>query len=86
MAAPLELSCWGGGWGLPSVHSDSLVVMVRPSRWRGRGQEGAGPEARGWLAGSRRLKVVPARRTGPGRPGRCLQQQSGLPRVREVTA
>ncbi|KAF4017005.1 hypothetical protein G4228_009084 [Cervus hanglu yarkandensis] len=27
MAAPLELSCWGGGWGLPSVHSDSLVVM-----------------------------------------------------------
>ena len=42
MAAPLELSCWGGGWGLPSVHSDSLVVMVRPSRWRGRGQGGAG--------------------------------------------
>ncbi|XP_052503020.1 metaxin-3 isoform X3 [Budorcas taxicolor] len=28
MAAPLELSCWGGGWGLPSVHSDSLVVMA----------------------------------------------------------
>ncbi|XP_046521394.1 metaxin-3 isoform X2 [Equus quagga] len=27
MAAPLELSCWGGGWGLPSVHSESLVVM-----------------------------------------------------------
>ncbi|XP_075397331.1 metaxin-3 isoform X3 [Tenrec ecaudatus] len=28
MAAPLELSCWGGGWGLPSVHSDSLVVLA----------------------------------------------------------
>ncbi|XP_027970386.1 metaxin-3 isoform X2 [Eumetopias jubatus] len=28
MAAPLELSCWGGGWGLPSVHSESLVVMA----------------------------------------------------------
>ncbi|EHA98411.1 Metaxin-3 [Heterocephalus glaber] len=27
MAAALELSCWGGGWGLPSVHSESLVVM-----------------------------------------------------------
>lgn len=39
MAAPLELSCWGGGWGLPSVHSESLVVMVRPpcgpGRWAG---------------------------------------------------
>uniref|UniRef100_A0A2K5K7B5 Mitochondrial outer membrane transport complex Sam37/metaxin N-terminal domain-containing protein n=1 Tax=Colobus angolensis palliatus TaxID=336983 RepID=A0A2K5K7B5_COLAP len=28
MAAPLELSCWAGGWGLPSVHSESLVVMA----------------------------------------------------------
>ncbi|XP_023561826.1 metaxin-3 isoform X2 [Octodon degus] len=28
MAAPLELSCWGGGWGLPSVHTESLVVMA----------------------------------------------------------
>ncbi|XP_073090750.1 metaxin-3 isoform X2 [Manis javanica] len=28
MAAPLELTCWGGGWGLPSVHSESLVVMA----------------------------------------------------------
>uniref|UniRef100_A0A4X1VL11 Metaxin 3 n=1 Tax=Sus scrofa TaxID=9823 RepID=A0A4X1VL11_PIG len=26
MAAPLELSCWGGGWGLPSVHSESVVM------------------------------------------------------------
>ncbi|XP_051709612.1 metaxin-3 isoform X3 [Oryctolagus cuniculus] len=28
MAAPLELTCWGGGWGLPSVHSESLVVLA----------------------------------------------------------
>ncbi|XP_006517778.1 metaxin-3 isoform X2 [Mus musculus] len=28
MAAPMELSCWGGGWGLPSVHSESLVVLA----------------------------------------------------------
>ncbi|XP_074138459.1 metaxin-3 isoform X2 [Sminthopsis crassicaudata] len=28
MAAPLELRCWGGGWGLPSVHSESLVVLA----------------------------------------------------------
>ncbi|XP_068952430.1 metaxin-3 isoform X2 [Petaurus breviceps papuanus] len=28
MAAPLELKCWGGGWGLPSVHSESLVVLA----------------------------------------------------------
>lgn len=49
MAAPLELSCWGGGWGLPSVHSESLVVMVRPPRGPGRGKRGAGPDATGWL-------------------------------------
>lgn len=41
MAAPLELSCWGGGWGLPSVHSESLVVMVRPPLGPG-GQKGRG--------------------------------------------
>ncbi|XP_062456261.1 metaxin-3 isoform X2 [Rhea pennata] len=28
MAAPMELSCWGGGWGLPSVHPESLTVMA----------------------------------------------------------
>ncbi|XP_019387734.1 PREDICTED: metaxin-3 isoform X1 [Crocodylus porosus] len=28
MAAPMELSCWGGGWGLPSVHPESLIVMA----------------------------------------------------------
>ncbi|KAM9509793.1 metaxin-3 isoform 4-T4 [Guaruba guarouba] len=28
MAAPMELSCWGGGWGLPSMHPESLTVMA----------------------------------------------------------
>ncbi|KAJ6669834.1 hypothetical protein lerEdw1_000383 [Lerista edwardsae] len=28
MASPMELSCWGGGWGLPSVHAECLVVMT----------------------------------------------------------
>ncbi|CAG07860.1 unnamed protein product, partial [Tetraodon nigroviridis] len=28
MAAAMELRCWGGGWGLPSVHAESLVVLV----------------------------------------------------------
>lgn len=49
MAAPMELSCWGGGWGLPSVHSESLVVLVRPpcEPWRGR----TGLASRGLLWG-----------------------------------
>ncbi|XP_074851577.1 metaxin-3 isoform X3 [Carettochelys insculpta] len=28
MASPMELSCWGGDWGLPSVHTESLIVMA----------------------------------------------------------
>ncbi|XP_054905009.1 metaxin-3 isoform X2 [Poeciliopsis prolifica] len=28
MAAAMELRCWGGDWGLPSVHTDSLVVLA----------------------------------------------------------
>ncbi|XP_039423393.1 metaxin-3 isoform X8 [Corvus cornix cornix] len=28
MAAPMELSCWGGDWGLPSLHPECLTVMV----------------------------------------------------------
>ncbi|OXB80880.1 UNVERIFIED_CONTAM: hypothetical protein H355_016897 [Colinus virginianus] len=28
MAAPMELSCWGGDWGLPSLHPESLTVMA----------------------------------------------------------
>ncbi|XP_076842845.1 metaxin-1a isoform X2 [Brachyhypopomus gauderio] len=28
MAAPSELFCWRGGWALPSVHADSLVVLA----------------------------------------------------------
>lgn len=30
MAAPDELFCWEGDWGLPSVHTDCLVVLVSP--------------------------------------------------------
>uniref|UniRef100_A0A3Q2CYE8 Metaxin n=1 Tax=Cyprinodon variegatus TaxID=28743 RepID=A0A3Q2CYE8_CYPVA len=29
MAAAMELRCWGADWGLPSVHTDSLIVLVR---------------------------------------------------------
>lgn len=29
MAAPMELYCWAGGWGLPSVDLDCLAVLVR---------------------------------------------------------
>lgn len=29
MAAPLELYCWKGDWGLPSVDADCLTVLVR---------------------------------------------------------
>ncbi|XP_030114466.1 metaxin-3 isoform X1 [Taeniopygia guttata] len=28
MAAPMELSCWEGGWGLPSLHPESLTVLA----------------------------------------------------------
>ncbi|XP_015220822.2 metaxin-3 isoform X1 [Lepisosteus oculatus] len=28
MATPMELICWGSDWGLPSVHTDSLIVMA----------------------------------------------------------
>ncbi|KAM7416432.1 hypothetical protein PAMA_018475 [Pampus argenteus] len=28
MAAAMELRCWGGGWGLPSVHTESLIVLA----------------------------------------------------------
>ncbi|XP_066568085.1 metaxin-3 isoform X2 [Amia ocellicauda] len=28
MATPMELTCWGGDWGLPSVHTESLIVMA----------------------------------------------------------
>nr|XP_048706429.1 metaxin-3 isoform X2 [Caretta caretta] len=31
MASPMELSCWGGDWGLPSVHRESLIVMAYAS-------------------------------------------------------
>ncbi|XP_061672724.1 metaxin-3 isoform X1 [Syngnathoides biaculeatus] len=28
MAAAMQLRCWGGDWGLPSVHNESLVVLA----------------------------------------------------------
>ncbi|TNN39494.1 Metaxin-3 [Liparis tanakae] len=28
MAAAMELRCWGADWGLPSVHSESLIVQA----------------------------------------------------------
>ncbi|TDH12719.1 hypothetical protein EPR50_G00049860 [Perca flavescens] len=28
MAAAMELRCWGGDWGLPSVHTESLIVLA----------------------------------------------------------
>ncbi|XP_044540561.1 metaxin-1 [Gracilinanus agilis] len=28
MAAPMELYCWAGGWGLPSVDLESLIVLT----------------------------------------------------------
>uniref|UniRef100_A0A8C2SR27 Uncharacterized protein n=1 Tax=Coturnix japonica TaxID=93934 RepID=A0A8C2SR27_COTJA len=28
MAAPMELFCWAGGWGLPSVDPDCLAVLT----------------------------------------------------------
>lgn len=36
MAAPDELFCWEGDWGLPSIQTDCLVVLVsvRPDRTR----------------------------------------------------
>ncbi|XP_062308066.1 metaxin-3 isoform X1 [Osmerus eperlanus] len=28
MATSMELRCWGGDWGLPSVHTESLIVLA----------------------------------------------------------
>lgn len=52
MAAPMELSCWGGDWGLPSLHPESLTVMVtaggrHPPREEGKGGEEGRDGARG---------------------------------------
>lgn len=41
MAAPMELFCWAGGWGLPSVDPDCLAVLVS-------GGVGAMGPVRGW--------------------------------------
>ncbi|EDM10026.1 rCG44650, isoform CRA_a [Rattus norvegicus] len=67
MAAPMELSCWGGGWGLPSVHSESLVVLVRLPR--GLGHRGTGLASGGLRWGGRaacKRQVLSAWQRCPG--------------------
>ncbi|XP_063754193.1 metaxin-3 isoform X2 [Eleginops maclovinus] len=55
MAAAMELRCWGGDWGLPSVHTESLIVLayakfsgakvtVSPIDWTWRTLTGTVPE------------------------------------------
>lgn len=41
MAAPMELFCWAGGWGLPSVDPDCLAVLVSGGGAGGGGGAGA---------------------------------------------
>lgn len=81
MAAPLELSCWGGGWGLPSVHSESLVVMVRPLLGPGAGRKGRGQRRGAGQAGRRRPGAVPCGLRRAGRwtaLGSCSRVTPGL--------
>lgn len=42
MAAPMELFCWAGGWGLPSVDPDCLAVLVSGGAGAGPGRGPAG--------------------------------------------
>jgi len=60
MAAAMELRCWGADWGLPSVHSESLIVQVTGSPACGRDD---GP-VDGFLlrCSSRPLRVFPVSR------------------------
>lgn len=45
MAAPMELFCWAGGWGLPSVDPDCLAVLVSGGGAGGGGGTGTGAGA-----------------------------------------
>lgn len=78
MAAPLELSCWGGGWGLPSVHSESLVVMVRPPCGPGRGKQGQGRRREACSVGYRWLAAVPCSAAGGQGGRRCSLHRFGF--------
>uniref|UniRef100_A0AAY5EB09 Metaxin n=1 Tax=Electrophorus electricus TaxID=8005 RepID=A0AAY5EB09_ELEEL len=55
MAASMELLCWGGDWDLPSVHTESLIVLayakfagakltVKPVDWTWRTITGKNPD------------------------------------------
>lgn len=79
MAAPLELSCWGGGWGLPSVHSESLVVMVRPPCGPGRRKDGRGQRREADWVWSPSLAAVPCGAAGPRVAGELLAALHWVP-------
>uniref|UniRef100_A0A8D0FN19 Uncharacterized protein n=1 Tax=Strix occidentalis caurina TaxID=311401 RepID=A0A8D0FN19_STROC len=76
MAAPMELFCWAGGWGLPSVDPDCLAVLVsggagadhNSPQETGSGGRGAPREGGGFVA------VAPEPRAGfaGSRPLRLL--------------
>ncbi|XP_028915461.1 metaxin-3 isoform X4 [Ornithorhynchus anatinus] len=92
MSAALELRCWGGGWGLPSLHADALVVMayakfcgaplkvnVIDKTWRGSREIRRGPRA---LRQARRrhvgLRRPPGREAPPRRASHVLGRQRQL--------
>lgn len=67
MAAPMELSCWGGDWGLPSLHPESLTVMVTAGAATRPERRAAGRDARcRGLPRARRLcRAAPAGKAAP---------------------
>lgn len=69
MAAPMELSCWGGDWGLPSLHPESLTVMVTGSAHR--------PAREGGREGAAAPWGSPAARTDVGGAPSCLGKGRG---------
>uniref|UniRef100_A0A8C3U9W0 Metaxin-1 n=1 Tax=Catharus ustulatus TaxID=91951 RepID=A0A8C3U9W0_CATUS len=53
MAAPMELFCWAGGWGLPSVDPDCLAVLWGSGAPQGGGNSVVSPL--GYSVGSKRV-------------------------------
>lgn len=91
MAAPMELSCWGGDWGLPSLHPESLTVMVMAGAATSSGRRATGREARcRGLPGARVAVPGCSRREGgaatEGRPeaGRGLCRARGTAAAHEA--